>query len=554
MPTVPTYNPPQVREQALQPVFQNAAQFSGRNRDLAQLGQGLQNLGDSLDRIDLRDAQAKASQTEAEVTAAWLQWDGQARQKYRGQNADGYQEAAETWWKEARNTYGADLDPRSRRLASDSLIAKRQQAMSSVINFSNAEKERHADEAYGADINTTIQFGIDTGNPDSAAMQLRQKTAELGARKGWTTEQVQNETTQQLAKLHGAQLAKLLDNDAEAAQQYYDAAKARGEIPAQAQARMEEMITNATDSQFATQFAAQNATKPYAEQLEAAGEIDDPKRREKTLLAIKNQYALIKEAQRAQEEAASDQAWQLAAKGQRIPEVVLSQMDGKERMQLQESMRARAERVAAGKPVHTDMPTYIDVRQKLANGERVNLSAYTEKIGPAQMEQLLDIQDSMAKGGVKQDTIITDEGRINNALVGMGIDKKKNPEAATTFTLEVDRRVRAESAAKGGKDLTADEKQRIVDTVMMDKVYVDEWGRDPEMPVTMVEPDDLKGAYVLVPDAPHPVYGTTRTKQVYLNTIPATDRAQIISALKKRGMPVTEQNIAQLYLMNKKGK
>jgi hypothetical protein len=158
-----------------------------------------------------------------------------------------------------------------------------------------------------------------------------------------------------------------------------------------------------------------------------------------------------------------------------------------------------------------------------------------------------------APGSVKQDSMLTDEARINTALTGLGIDKKKNPEGASSFTLEVDRRVRAESAAKGGKDLTADEKQRIVDTVSMDKVYVDEWGRDPEKPIFQLGDDDLKNAYVRLPTRKD-IYGNQKYENVYLNTIPSTDRMQIISALKKRGMPVTEQAIAAIYVTTKKGK
>jgi hypothetical protein len=63
-------------------------------------------------------------------------------------------------------------------------------------------------------------------------------------------------------------------------------------------------------------------------------------------------------------------------------------MNGRERAQLQESMRTRSERLAAGTPVKTNMTTYIDVREKLARGEKVDLRASTEKIGKGEMEPL----------------------------------------------------------------------------------------------------------------------------------------------------------------------
>lgn len=536
MPVVPTYEP-RVREQALEGGFQRAPDVSSNTR---ALGQALTQVADVADRIDLRDAQAKAFDAEAKITSEWLKWDGQARQKYRGQNVDQYGPAAEEWWKSAAETYGKDLDPRARQLASRSLSTKQLQAINSVGTFVNAEKERFADETYAADVATTIQFGVTSGDVASTAEQIREKAAVLGARKGWTTEQVQAEQLKNLSAMHLAQITKLAEVNAEAAQTYYDANKA--EVNFAQQARVEQVLKGEADNQFATQKAAEMAGKPLAEQLAEAAKITDPARREKTLTQIRNNQALVRQAEQERENAASDQAWQLFAQGKKIPEAVLAQMSGRERAQLQESQRTRAERAAAGTPVKTDMTTYIDVREKLARGEKVDLRAYTEKIGKSEMEQLLDIQGALRTGGVKQDTMLTDEGRINNALVGLGIDKKKDPETAVLLTNEIDRRVRSASAAKGGKDLTADEKQAIVDRVVMDKVYLDEWGTDPQKPLALVTPEELDKAYVRV-----------NGKNVRVSSVPSLDRRQIIQALQATGQIVTEQAIVEMYLAGKKG-
>lgn len=537
MPQVPTYGDRQIRTAPLQPVLQQTPDVSSGARALAQ---GLGVVAEAADRIDLRDAQAKAFDAEAKITSEWLKWDGQARQQYRGQNADAYAPAAEEWWAKAADTYGKELDPRAQSLASKSLAAKRLQAISSVGTFVNAEKERFADETYAADVATTIQFGVTSGNVASTAQQIREKAAIVGARKGWTTEQVQAEALKNLSAMHLVQITKLAEVNADAAQAYYDANKA--EVNFAQQPRVEQVLKGEADNQFAMQKAAEWATLPLGEQLAEAAKITDPARREKTLTQIRNNQALVRQAEQERENAAADQAWQLFAKGQKIPEVVLSQMSGRERAQLQESQRVRAERAAAGTPVKTDMPTYIDLREKLARGEKVDLRAYTEKIGKAEMEQLLDLQGAVRTGGVKQDTMVTDEARINNALVGLGIDKKKDPASAVTLTNEIDRRVRAASAAKGGKDLTADEKQAIVDRVVLDKVYVDEWGTDPQKPLALVTPEEMSKAYVRV-----------NGKNVPVSSVPSIDRRQIIQALQATGQPVTEQAVVEMYLAGKKG-
>lgn len=405
MPVVPTYEP-RVREQALEGGFQRAPDAG---RDLAQAGEAMMRVADVVDRIDLRDAQAKAFDAEAKITSEWLQWDGQARQKYRGQNVDGYAQAAEEWWKKAAETYGKELDPRARTLVNKSLAEKRLQAINSVGTFVNAEKERHADETYAADVVTTIQFGVTTGEVAGTAQQIREKAAVLGARKGWTTEQVQAEVLKNLSNLHLAYVTKLAEKNPEAAQAYYDANKA--EIKFEYQLRVEEIIKGEADNQFATQFAASVADKPLGDQLAEAAKITDPARREKTLTQIRNNHALVRQAEQERENAAADQAWQLFAQGKRIPEAILAQMSGRERVQLQETIRARAERLAAGRSVKTNpvrLAELLDMaRDNPEEFKRQRLAALTEQIGLSDLEQLARLQREMLSPDKEQGAITT---------------------------------------------------------------------------------------------------------------------------------------------------
>jgi hypothetical protein len=549
MATVPLYNGPQLKTQALQPNYQNNVDVSSGTR---ALGQGLMQAGETLDRALMREAETQANTADTEIAAGWLQWDAENRKKYQGANIDGYAPAAKEWWDKAAQTYGEKLDPRAQVLVGRSLARRQAVSLGTVAQHTETVKETHADEAAAANINTTIQFGVTTGDVAGASAQVRKLASEVGARKGWTTEQVQAEQAKNLSALHLAQISKLAEQDPTKAQAYYDANKA--EVGFAQQPRVEEILKKEVDNQFATQFAAQQASKPLSEQLAAAGEIKDPQKREKALTEIKNNHALVEAAKREREQAVSDQAWQLVGQGKRVPEAILAGMDGKERVQLQEHLRARSERVAAGKPVKTDMATYIDLREKLAAGEKVNLKAYTEKIGPAQLEQLLDIQTAASKpGSAKQDSMLTDEQRINTALVGMGVDKGKDPSTAAQFSIEVDRRVRAASLAKGDKPVTPDEKQKIVDSVAMDKVFVDEWGSDPQKPLFMLKPEEMDKAYVQVDGGTGGMYGTKGVRNVPLSTVPMADRAEIIRARRARGLPTTEQAIVETYLKaNKK--
>lgn len=540
MPVVPTYREPQAREQALQGGFQQTLDVSSGSRALAQ---GLMQVGEVVDRAVVRDAETRANAADNEIAAGWLKWDAENRKNFQGENANGYAPAATAWWDKAQQTYGEKLDPMAKALVGKNLARRRGVAMGSVAQHTEQVKEQHADQVAAASINTTIQFGVTTGDVAGAAERVRTLAAEVGARKGWKTEQVQAEIGKNLSALHLAQISKLAEQDPTTAQAYYDANKA--EVGFAQQPRVEEILRKEVDNQFATQFAAQQAGKPLSEQLNAAGEIKDPGRREKALIEIRNNHALVEQAKREVEQRASDSAWQMVGQGTKVPEAILAVMDGKERVQLQEHLAAKAKRLAEGgapKPVKTDMATYINLRERMAAGERINLAAYTEKIAPAQMEQLLDIQTAASKpGSAKQDSMLTDEQRIGMALTGMGIDKKKDPETAGLITMEVDRRVRAASAAKGDKPLTPDEKQKIVDSVTLDKVFVEEFGRDPEKPTSLLTPAEMGKAYVVVDG-----------KQVKVSTVPLNDRRQIIEALRLLNQPVTEQTIVQEYLNKKK--
>lgn len=543
MPQVPIYNGPQVREQALQGGFQQNIDVSSSTR---ALGQGLLQVAETADRVILREAETKANATDNEIAAGWLQWDAENRRKYQGANAGQYGAAAEQWWANAAETYGKDFDPLAKSMVGKTLGRRKTASLGSVYQFVEAEKEKHADETAAANIGTTIQFGVTSGDVVGAAARVRELSAQVGARKGWTTEQVQAEQAKNLSALHLAQISKLAEQDPAKAQAYYDANKA--EVGFAQQPRVEEVLRKELDNQFATQFAAQQAGKPLSEQIRATAEIKDPARREKALQEVKNNYALVQQAQVERERQVSDQAWQLVGQGKKVPEALLAAMDGKERVQLQEHLRLKAEHAASqgNKPIKTDPATHARLIDMMLNDpegfKAERLAAHAMKLSQTDLEQFAAKQQALRGGNaVKQDSMLTDAARVDGAITAAGIDAKKNPDVAYAVQKEIDRRVRADSAARGGKDLTADEKQKHIDAVLMDKVFVSEWGRDSQKPLTLLKPDELKNAYV-----------TVNGQDVKLSSIPLTDRQQIMDALRRRGEVVSEQAIAEIYLRNKK--
>jgi hypothetical protein len=409
MATVPTYNGPRVRDEALQFVAQREVDVSS---NLKRTGQALvQTTLDVTERVIERDAQTQAFEVENKLTQEWLAWDGQARAHYRGEKVDGYMPAAQDWWKKASETYGKDLTPRAKQLIGRSLMSRQLSAIQSVGNFSNAEKERHADEVYNADINTTIQFGVTTGNMASTAQQIREKAQATGARKGWTAEQVQSEVTTRLSGMHLAYITTLASQDATAAQVYYDQAKARNEIDATAQGRIEPILKGEADNQFATQFAAGVAALPLKEQLAKAGEITDPERREKALAQVKNNHTLVRQAEAEEQNRYADEAWQLFSQGRAVPEATLAGMAGRDRAQLREAQRVRAERLVEGRTVKTDpaklAELYDMARDDPEGFKRMKLGTLTERVSASDISTLGRLQRDMIQPDKEQGAITT---------------------------------------------------------------------------------------------------------------------------------------------------
>ena len=538
MPKVPTYDGPQVQEQATQGGYQQNIDVTQGARALAR---GLGDVAQVVDRTVQRDAETAANTADTAIAAGWLQWDAENRKKYQGENADGYTPAAAEWWGKASQTYGEKLDPMAKGLVGKSLARRQLSSMGQVSQFVETEKEKHADNTAAANINTTIQFGVSSGDVAGASQRVRELSAQVGGRKGWTTEQVQTETLKNLSALHTAQIAKLVElpGGAVAAEAYYQANKT--EIGFAQQPKVEQVLKAEVDNQFATQTAAEVAALPLGEQLAKAGEIKDPARREKTIAQIKNNHALVKEMQAEQEKKFSDTAWQLVGQGKRVPEAILASMDGKERVQLQEHLRAKAERGSA--VPKTDPKDHARLVDMMLNDpeafkkERIAAA----KLSPTDLEQFATKQQALRAGTEKQDTFLSDAQVLNGELVKSGIDPNKKPELAYAVGSEINRRVRAESSAKGGKNLTGDEKQRVIDSVLMDKVYVDEWGSDPQKPLSLLKPEELDKAYVNVDG-----------KRVTLSTVPMTDRAEIIRARRARGLSITEQAIVETYIKAKK--
>lgn len=160
------------------------------------------------------------------------------------------------------------------------------------------------------------------------------------------------------------------------------------------------------------------------------------------------------------------------------------------------------------------------------------------------------IEKSKGTATDKHLEIISTSERVKQAAIKEGIipavgkQSEDQVKDFAKFQTDIDGRVREfERAELGGKrKATNEELQKIVDGVLMDRVFIDEWGRDPERPLAFVEEDDKANAYVRVPGE------NGKLERVSVTEIPQAERLKMVEKLRSRNLPVTEIEIAKLWL------
>ena len=155
----------------------------------------------------------------------------------------------------------------------------------------------------------------------------------------------------------------------------------------------------------------------------------------------------------------------------------------------------------------------------------------------AHQKQFIDDQNKMLAG--KRPDSVTLAQQLSAQFNAMGISGTGDTERKRRgdITLAVQDRVMAEEA-RTGKKLSDDERKRVIDNVLIDKVFVaDDTWFDEEKLIAEVPDKDLADAYVKV-------YG----QEINIAKVPAAERAIIIQDLKEMGRRVTESNIVKLWL------
>jgi hypothetical protein len=261
---------------------------------------------------------------------------------------------------------------------------------------------------------------------------------------------------------------------------------------------------------------------------------------------IANRYAVNEAARKDREFDTYGRAQlEVEQRGRVSPKTWAALTDGHRAAILQrqqaEARQRKAE--AEGKPVKTDWPLYLELReQATAEPEKFgkhDLRQFVDRIGGAQLEQLVDLKAGVVKAGEKAPRDAVTLGQQMSA--SMAALKITRPAAKGQFLSFVQSAVDEATQTKG-KPLTFDERQAVIDRAVLE-------GRDPE--AWSITPDWLAGrkrAFELTaeqrssfqPDAP--------------TDAPATEHAALNEALQAQGLPATPANRIRLYQRASEGR
>lgn len=205
-----------------------------------------------------------------------------------------------------------------------------------------------------------------------------------------------------------------------------------------------------------------------------------------------------------------------------------------------DALKSYAKNIAEGNQIPTDWDTYYELKTKAANPEtrkkfeREDLTKYRNKLGTAEYKELIGLQSGIREGKKDKslDGFRTHKQIVDDTLNSVGIDPTPKPgdkaKQVSDFRRMVDEQIQQRQEVTG-KEVTNQEVQEIVDNLIVK-------GRVPESGFFF---DDEKrrfqlesGEKIVVED---------------VKEVPRTERQKIEDALRRRGSPVNDDTVLELY-------
>ncbi len=570
MPRVPTLDGPQVRDAPTQPAFIDVPN-AGRPAQLA--GAALDRAGQAVDQLVQRQDQDTAWRTQAAINQAWVQFDAESRQNSQGQNAAGYATKVQDWWKDAAATYGKDLNPSARALISKNLAVAQTQAYGGALQFENRELERSRAEALDGALSAEVSRGS-AGGPSAAAASAQiidQTLTKFAADTGKPPEWLAQQKIQRTTALHANVISQLMQTDPAAAKTYFESNK--GQIDG---ARYDEIgsrinqVSAATDGDGAAnriwgELGPKTDLSPVEldkmEQAAREAFPNDPTRRDAALSGLRARAQAFEHSERQRADSNTNSVFGMLDQGMSLARVIatpqwnaLPEKDQRQiRLSIESEQATRASRAASESQRALAEAQRQERSLMLKNGDaylrasdpaflsgqtREAVAASRQYFGMEGAEHLLAKWDALQKPGALAEAKI-DAQQFNSYAQQMGLrpNETGKTEKEKDLLVQVQNRIEsliAQEQKARGKQLTREEKDKLIQTEMAKQVMVDGgwFSSNKSVPVIQLTGDQVKNVI-----------------------IPAEDRKALAEKLQKRYQATqdpayapTEENLRAWYL------
>lgn len=477
---------------------------------------------------------------EAGVLSEFSEYRNHVRETRRGVNAANLGKDTAEWWNKKLGEYTQTMSDRQRAAFQQRLQRARLSAVENMADFEAGElrtqRELSRTAATAAAITDAVGY---VGTAQQAGMINDAKGRILGALRaaaateGWNTEYEGLKIQEALHNLHAQVIQRVAaeEGGAEKVAAYFEANK--GEMDPAKSDKLYELTTQAKvrDKAASAVNTLLDQGKTEGEGLEWIRQNLEGDAREQARLRWLERWADLAQAEQRTQSQYTDQFYaQLSQRGSisRVDPTILQRMDPKVLVSERRIAEDRA-RVAAGgeSKIRTDWDTYGGLRDMARTNRdkflKEDLRRYFDKLAPAQREQLLNLQDSLAKPQ-KQVEVLTDDKQVGIIVGQLGLTKQRKAQfesAAYTALQEATR-------TNGGKPLTVEQRQKVLDRLLIE--------------------GDVNGWVPFGGKRLYEVAGTPDAAR-FMPEVPKADRQAIINAWRrKRGTTPTEAQIAETYM------
>lgn len=550
MPTVPRAPTQRVQTEALrQPDVTLRSNILETGRAQAQatraVGRAVSDVANVFEakRREADDIQFAELESQFTINKNTLQ--GEVSQR-KGKNAVGARDFARSRWEELNKPILEQANPRVKaRLEAVGLAHFGQ-----VDNFSQRHELQQIQEYDNNVTTTSIKTAQDDAvvnytNPEVVQMSLAKVEAAIrlnGQRQGQASEVIEANISQAKSATHSKVLSRMVNKGEDlTAQNYFKRFKDQftGADLAKAEAVLEEASIRGESQRTTDQLLAKFDNQQEA--LKKARDIKDPKLRDETVRRVKSRF----QEQKILQEQAEEQIFESAintiestGSTEEIPREDWAQFSLPER----NGLIKYAQDAKRGIRPETNWETYYDLKtQASVPGKtrekfmRTNLIKLRSELSDTEFKEMIKLQTDLRQGKGSSKTLDgfrSDNQIVNDIMRSAGIDPTPNPgtdesKEVALLRQRIEEIVRVRQD-RTGKKITNDELTDIANTMITEVVTDRGFIFDTTKRVFELGPEDQVN--------------------VRIDDIPTNERLKIESAFRRKGIPVTEDKIVDMYI------